>query len=49
MSIDLENMQPMVALVCGVATLLVPRLQNPILAFYLTFVGISAMWPGLLH
>lgn len=41
--------QPAVALVAGILILLVPRLLNYIVAIYLIFIGITGLWPGLLH
>jgi hypothetical protein len=49
MTISLVHLQPLVALIAGILILLVPRLLNFIVAIYLIIVGITGLWPGLLH
>jgi hypothetical protein len=46
MVIGIAHLQPIVALVAGIAILLVPRLLNYIVAAYLIFIGIVGL--GLL-
>jgi hypothetical protein len=49
MTISLVHLQPVVALIAGILILLMPRLLNFIVAIYLIIVGITGLWPGLLH
>jgi hypothetical protein len=42
-NIDIVTLQPIVALVAGVLILLMPRLLNYIVAFYLIIVGLSGL------
>ena len=41
--------QPLVALIAGILILIVPRLLNFIVAIYLIFIGVTGLWPELLH
>jgi Protein of unknown function (DUF3096) len=43
------HVQPLVALVAGILILLVPRLLNFIVAIYLIIIGVTGLWPRLLH
>lgn len=43
MVIGIAHLQPIVALVAGIAILLVPRLLNFIVAAYLIFIGIVGL------
>lgn len=47
MPIELSNLQPIVALGCGVAILIMPRLLNYIVAGYLIFSGLVGL--GILN
>ena len=47
MSINIIAFQPIVALIAGILILLIPRLQNFIVAIYLILIGISGLWPSL--
>jgi hypothetical protein len=49
MTITLAHVGPLVALLAGILILIVPRLLNYIVAIYLIFVGITGLWPRLLH
>ncbi len=49
MQIDVVSVQPIIALVAGILILLIPRLLNLIVAIYLIFVGVTGLWPHLLH
>ena len=49
MTISLVHLQPAVALICGILILLIPRLLNYIVAIYLIVVGVTGLWPNLLH
>ena len=42
-------LQPLIALIAGVLILIVPRLLNFIVAIYLIFIGVTGLWPDLLH
>jgi hypothetical protein len=42
-NIDIVTLQPIVALVAGVLILLMPRLLNYIVAFYLILVGLGGL------
>ena len=43
------HVQPIVALVAGILILLAPRLLNFIVAIYLIIIGVTGLWPRLLH
>jgi hypothetical protein len=43
------HLQPIVALIAGILILLVPRLLNFIVAIYLIIIGVTGLWPRLLH
>jgi hypothetical protein len=45
MTISLVHLQPIIALLCGILILLIPRLLNFIVAIYLIVIGIV----GLIH
>jgi hypothetical protein len=49
MTVSLVHLQPLIALIAGILILLIPRLLNFIVAIYLIIVGITGLWPGLLH
>jgi hypothetical protein len=49
MTITLAHLQPLVALVAGILILLMPRLLNFIVAIYLIIVGVTGLFPRLLH
>jgi hypothetical protein len=40
MTISLGNLSPLLALICGILILLVPRLLNYIVAIYLIVIGL---------
>jgi hypothetical protein len=42
-------LQPIVALIAGVLILLMPRLLNFIVAIYLIIIGVTGLWPHLMH
>jgi hypothetical protein len=48
-TVSLLVLQPLVALIAGVLILAVPRLLNYIVALYLIIVGVTGLWPHLLH
>ena len=43
MVVGITHLQPIVALVAGIAILIIPRLLNYIVAAYLIFVGIMGL------
>ena len=43
MNLDLDTINPIVALVAGILILLVPRLLNYVVAIYLIWVGLSGI------
>lgn len=43
MTITLSHLQPIVALVCGILILIMPRLLNFIVAIYLIIVGLLGL------
>jgi hypothetical protein len=47
MTINLVILPPLVALICGILILLVPRLLNYIVAIYLIVIGAAGLWPHL--
>jgi hypothetical protein len=49
MTITLAHIAPLVALLSGILILIMPRLLNFIVAIYLIFVGVTGLWPHLLH
>jgi len=49
MTITFAHLQPLVALLAGILILLMPRLLNFIVAIYLIIVGVTGLWPRLLH
>jgi hypothetical protein len=49
MTITMAHLQPLVALLAGVLILLMPRLLNYIVAIYLIIVGLTGLFPKLLH
>jgi Protein of unknown function (DUF3096) len=49
MTISLVHLQPLVALVAGILILLMPRLLNFIVAIYLIIIGVTGLFPRLLH
>ena len=47
MTIELSTLQPIVAIACGIAILIMPKLLNYIVAGYLIFVGLVGL--GILN
>jgi hypothetical protein len=43
MTVSLVHLQPIVALICGILILLIPRLLNFIVAVYLIVVGVTGL------
>jgi Protein of unknown function (DUF3096) len=49
MTIGVIALQPLVALIAGILILVIPRLLNIIVAIYLIIIGVTGLWPNLLH
>jgi hypothetical protein len=47
MTIDINSIQPLIALVAGILILVSPRLLNYVVAAYLIFVGVTGLLPHL--
>lgn len=43
MTVDIVTIQPLIALIAGVLILIMPRLLNYVVAFYLILVGILGL------
>jgi hypothetical protein len=43
------HITPLVALIAGIIILIMPRFLNYIVAFYLIFIGLVGLFPGLLN
>jgi hypothetical protein len=48
-SLNIVVLQPLIALIAGILILLVPRLLNYVVAIYLILVGLTGLWPRLIH
>ncbi len=44
MTLNLIQLQPIIALVAGILILIIPRLLNFIVAIYLIIIGITGLW-----
>jgi hypothetical protein len=49
MHIDIIAIQPLIALLFGILILVLPRLLNYLIAIYLIVIGLSGLFPHLLH
>ncbi|HEY7577006.1 MAG TPA: DUF3096 domain-containing protein [Acetobacteraceae bacterium] len=49
MTINVILLQPLVALIAGILILVIPRLLNIIVALYLIIIGLTGLWPRLMH
>lgn len=49
MVIDVMLLQPLVALIIGILILVMPRLLNFLVAIYFIVVGVTGLWPHVLH
>jgi hypothetical protein len=47
--LNIGSLQPAIALIAGILILIVPRLLNYVIAIYLIVIGITGLWPNLLH
>ncbi|MEJ8571710.1 DUF3096 domain-containing protein [Microbaculum marinum] len=43
MTVDIVTLQPLVALIAGILILIMPRLLNYVVAFYLILVGVLGL------
>ena len=46
-TIDLQVVQPLVALIFGILILLMPRVLNYLVAIYLIIFGVLGLWPHI--
>ena len=49
MHIDVIAVQPLIALLFGILILILPRLLNILVALYLIIIGLTGLFPHLLH
>ena len=49
MHLDVVAVQPVIALVFGILILLLPRILNYLVAIYLILVGVTGLFPHLIH
>ena len=49
MHLDVVTIQPIIALVFGILILLLPRILNYLVAIYLILVGVTGLFPHLIH
>jgi hypothetical protein len=47
--ISMLLLHPLIALIAGILILIIPRLMNYIVAIYLIIIGITGLWPHLMH
>ena len=47
--VNILLLHPIVALIAGILILVLPRLLNYIVAAYLIIIGVTGLWPHLLH
>ncbi len=47
MEFNVVMAQPLISLIAGVLILLMPRLLNYVVAFYLILFGVIGLWPNL--
>ncbi len=47
--LSISSLQPAIALIAGILILIVPRVLNYVIAVYLIVIGITGLWPNLLH
>ena len=47
MEINVVTMQPLIALIAGILILIVPRILNYVVAFYLILFGVLGLWPNI--
>ena len=43
------SIQPAIALIAGIVILIVPQILNYVVAAYLILIGVTGLWPHLLH
>ena len=47
MEINVLTVQPLIALIAGILILIMPRLLNYVVAFYLILFGLLGLWPNI--
>lgn len=48
MEFNIVTIQPLIALIAGILILIMPRLLNYVVAFYLILFGILGLWPNVI-
>ncbi|MDA4845446.1 MULTISPECIES: DUF3096 domain-containing protein [Hoeflea] len=48
MEINVVTIQPLIALIAGILILIMPRLLNYVVAFYLILFGVLGLWPNIM-
>jgi hypothetical protein len=49
LTVNVVELQPLIALIAGILILAIPRLLNIIVAIYLIIIGLTGLWPHLLR
>jgi len=49
LTVNVAELQPLIALIAGILILAIPRLLNMIVAIYLIIIGLSGLWPHVLR
>jgi hypothetical protein len=49
LTVNIVELQPLIALIAGILILAIPRLLNIIVAIYLIIIGLTGLWPHLLR
>jgi hypothetical protein len=49
LTVNVVELQPLVALIAGILILAIPRLLNIIVAIYLIIIGLTGLWPHVLR
>lgn len=49
LTVNVVELQPLIALIAGILILAIPRLLNIIVAIYLIIIGLAGLWPHVLR
>ena len=49
LTVNIVELQPLIALIAGILILAIPRLLNIIVAIYLIIIGLTGLWPHVLR
>jgi hypothetical protein len=49
LTVNVVELQPLIALIAGILILAIPRLLNIIVAIYLIIIGLTGLWPHVLR